>query len=441
MEDQHSINETLIFELEPIDITINNELPRQRKDIGDINELANSFKRFGQIQPIVINRNNELIVGGRRLAACMVAGIKVKACYKDTVDTVLMREMELEENLQRKDLTPAEEALAVAELVTIKQTLYGKSTSGREGGFSLDDVAASINKSRGYIIEKQQLAVAVTEFPDLAKLTTASDIKKAYKAVERVARQVDALASYEATITKSNEFILVNRPAESYLKGLGSESIDLFFTDPPYGIDIHDIALTLGGETGGDITTTSTKYEDNWDAAKALLEVLIQESYRITKDTGHAYFFCGRDRFIFQWIYDTMTAAGWIVLKWPIIWVKRETGQNNQPDYWPSSAYEAILFARKPNSRIVIPGKPDWIQCDPVLSSIRVHQAEKPVLLCKELISRVCMPGQYLVDPCMGSGSIIEAGVQMKVLSMGCEKELESYAMAVSRLTKMKEGK
>jgi ParB/RepB/Spo0J family partition protein len=430
------IDESKIFELDPTEVIIKEGLPRQRKDLGEIEKMAESIRIFGQLQPVVINRNNELIAGGRRLAACLIGGFKVRVCYKDTVDTVTMREMELEENLQRKALTPAEESLAVSELVELKRSRLGTPTQGRTGGYTLEDAAEAVGKTKGYVVEALKIADAVKMFPELAKCGTKTEIKSAVKGLERAQQQVAALATYEETIKKTSDFVLVNRDAEGWLKGLGENTVDLLFTDPPYGIDIFDIAMTTGGHTGGEQTTTGTKFDDSPEHVLPLLEILVKESYRVVKDTGHALIFCAPS--YFSWLSEKMKEAGWLVAPRPVVWIKRESGQNNQPEKWFSSAYEFILFARKVNSHLVLQGRPDWIQCDPVLPSERVHAHEKPLALCKELIARCCMPGQYLIDPFMGSGAIIEAGVQMKVLSLGCEKSIESYASAAARMTKDK---
>lgn len=433
------VDEGLIFEIDPIEVKVNEELPRHRKELGEIKDLLASIERLGQIEPVVINRNNELIAGGRRLAACLLGGRKVRVCYKDTVDPLLMREMELEENLQRKSLTPAEEAFAIRDLVELKQKLYGKPTPGREGGFTLNDAADIIGKTKGTVIEAINIAAMLEAFPNLAECKTKSDIKKAVKGLERVQQNMAALKTYAETISKTDEVILVNRLAEEYLHNIPSGSIDLFFTDPPYGIDIHDVAMTVGGDTGGDITTTGITYDDSEEYAKTLLMRLATESYRVTKETGHAYIFCAPSHF--AWLSAQMANAGWLTAPRPVVWVKRETGQNNQPERWFSAAYEFILYARKPDSCLILQGRPDWIQCNPVLSSERTHQAEKPIELCKELISRTCMPGQYMIDPCMGSGALVEAGLHMKLFVMGCEKGVESYAAAVARITKFRGGK
>ena len=430
------VDEKSIFEIDPLEVRVNKELPRQRKDLGEINKMIESIRKFGQLQPIVINRDNELIAGGRRLAACMMGGFKARVCYKDTVDPLAMREMELEENIQRKALTPSEEVLAVAELVELKQKIYGVKSPNKEGGFSHSDAAEILGKSRTSVVEDIQLAEAIRMFPVLSECKTKSEIKKAVKGMERAKTQIEALSSYEETIKKFDEFILVNRDAVNYLAGIGAGTVDLFFSDPPYGIDIHDLAMTMGGETGGNVTTTNTDYDDSEDYAKKLLEIFAVESFRITKNTGHALLFCAPSHF--TWLSEQMKKAGWLVAPRPVVWIKRESGQNNQPEKWFSAAYEFILFARKQESALVLHGKPDWIQCDPVLPSERTHQAEKPVALCKELIARTSLPGQYMLDPCMGSGALIEAGFQMKLLCLGCEKDIASYASAVSRMAKLK---
>ena len=431
------IDEKLIFELEPATIKVSDVLPRQRKELGKIQEMVTSIQIFGQIQPIVINRKDELIVGGRRLAACLLGGFKVRACYKDTVDTLIMREMELEENIQRKSFTPAEEVTAVAELVAIKQKRFGKPVQGQQGGYTLEDAAVTIGKTKGSVIADMQLAEAIKAFPNLSQCKTKSDIKRAVKGLERTQDNMAALTKYEETIKKTDKFILVNKDALEHMPIIGDATVDLLFTDPPYGINIDKLAMSIGGSTGGDITTSGIKYDDNPERALELYQALATESARFCKNTAHAFVFVGPSHF---WTVKNMfNAAGWICSERPVIWIKQGSGQNNNPDAWFSSAYEMLLFARKPEAKLILWGKPDWVQCSIVSSEHRMHQAEKPVSLCKELISRVSMPGEYMYDPFMGSGALIEAAFEMKLFSIGCELAVESYASALSRMMKVKE--
>ena len=82
---------------------------RIRKELGDIAGLAESLHRFGQINPIVITKNYDLIAGERRLEAARVLGWKdINAVVAEIPDEVTKLEYELEENIQRRDFTREE---------------------------------------------------------------------------------------------------------------------------------------------------------------------------------------------------------------------------------------------------------------------------------------------------------------------------------------------
>ena len=82
---------------------------RIRKELVDIDALAESFKRHGQISPIVINKKNVLIAGGRRLEAAKLLGWRtVNVIVSDSVDELEMLELEIEENIQRRDFNVEE---------------------------------------------------------------------------------------------------------------------------------------------------------------------------------------------------------------------------------------------------------------------------------------------------------------------------------------------
>jgi len=94
---------------------------RIRKDMGDIDALAESLKRFGQISPIVITKNNALVAGGRRLEAARSLGWRtINAVVANIPDEVTKLEYELEENIQRRDFTREEEEEAIRKLVKLK---------------------------------------------------------------------------------------------------------------------------------------------------------------------------------------------------------------------------------------------------------------------------------------------------------------------------------
>jgi ParB family chromosome partitioning protein len=93
------------------------EKKRVRKDMGDIVALADSMKRYGQLNPIVLNNRNQLVAGGRRLEAARYLGWRtINAVVLDINESLAMLEYEVEENLQRQNFSAEELAQAARRL-------------------------------------------------------------------------------------------------------------------------------------------------------------------------------------------------------------------------------------------------------------------------------------------------------------------------------------
>lgn len=106
-----------------IDPTKINISSRQRKDYGDISGLKQSIQSLGQLNPIIIDENNNLIAGGRRLAACLELGIDVEVTYFKNLSFLQTYLIELAENLKRKELSWQEQVDAIISIYKlIKET-------------------------------------------------------------------------------------------------------------------------------------------------------------------------------------------------------------------------------------------------------------------------------------------------------------------------------
>ena len=129
----------------------NRKQPRKNFDEDSLQELCDSIKQVGMIQPILVqNRNDhyEIIAGERRWRAAKMAGLKeIPVIIRDYSDQEIM-EISLIENIQREDLNPIEEAQAYKRLLT-------------EFNLKQDEVAERVSKSRA----------AVTNCIRLLKLT------------------------------------------------------------------------------------------------------------------------------------------------------------------------------------------------------------------------------------------------------------------------------
>ncbi|MDR1024331.1 MAG: ParB N-terminal domain-containing protein [Treponema sp.] len=94
---------------------------RIRQDMGNIEALAESLKKFGQISPVVISKKNVLITGGRRLEAAKSLGWRtINAVVIDIPAGLSQLEYEVEENLQRQDFNPEESADASGRIYRLR---------------------------------------------------------------------------------------------------------------------------------------------------------------------------------------------------------------------------------------------------------------------------------------------------------------------------------
>src|SRR5205814_9086190 len=92
-------------------------LERQRKDFGEINDLANSLARFGLLHTIVIDETNTLIAGHCRILAAMQLGWEdIEVTTRSWLDDLPRRELELDENNKTQDLAWQEQAKAKRDL-------------------------------------------------------------------------------------------------------------------------------------------------------------------------------------------------------------------------------------------------------------------------------------------------------------------------------------
>ena len=125
----------------------NREQPRKNFDEDALEELAESIKQFGLLQPILVQDRKsyyEIIAGERRWRAAKAAGLKeVPAVLKEYSKQEAM-EISLIENVQRADLNPIEEALGYKQLID-------------EFGLTQEEIAVRVAKSRTVITNTMRL--------------------------------------------------------------------------------------------------------------------------------------------------------------------------------------------------------------------------------------------------------------------------------------------
>lgn len=142
VESKDGVVNVKISKVEP-----NREQPRKNFDEDALQELAESIKQFGVLQPILVQEREdyyEIIAGERRWRAANIAGLKeVPVIIRNLTEQEIV-EIALIENIQREDLNPIEEAQAYKRLLT-------------EFNLKQDEVAERVSKSRTAVTNSMRL--------------------------------------------------------------------------------------------------------------------------------------------------------------------------------------------------------------------------------------------------------------------------------------------
>ncbi|MFC1578409.1 GIY-YIG nuclease family protein [Thermodesulfobacteriota bacterium] len=172
----------------------NIKIPKRfRDDYGDILELTKNIEERGQLVPILVDNNNTLIDGHRRVLACKRLNRKVLATRKPSDGFVDNKIDELVINLHRKDFTWREECIAV---LMLHETLKSKKgqTPGSIGGWKIKDTAILIGKSVGYTHRQLEIAKLKSDEPEkFEKFETKNEAEQYIDAQKKAAKKMDEL--------------------------------------------------------------------------------------------------------------------------------------------------------------------------------------------------------------------------------------------------------
>lgn len=381
---------------------------RQRSDTPEdhISELAQDIQENGLIHAITLAESNRLVAGFCRLNAIgrlgkeyYYAGKPVPAGHVPVVYTHLVDEgalfrLELSENLRRKNLSPMDEARAIAKL--------HKLLSANTPGWTRADTGQEIDRTRGVEPRTPQAAreevgdsLLLDSFandPDVAKAKTRSEaVKIAKKKLQsEFTASLGALAGIVDTPHKFYE-----GDCREILTTLPDASVSCIITDPPYG---------MGADTFGEQThSMGHQYEDTVELAISIATAVFKEGARVCKPDAHAYLFCDPRRF--AELQELARAHGWTPWATPLIWHKPGLGHAPQPGFF-GRRYEMILFAQRGNRKLSKSAS-DVFEF-PALKD-KLHAAQKPAELYAVLASLSAFPGEVLLDPCAGAGTIFRA--------------------------------
>ncbi len=217
------------------------------------------------------------------------------------------------------------------------------------------------------------------------------------------------------------EGLTKQQDAVEWLRSLSTGSVDLIVTDPAYE------SLEKHRARG---TTTRLKHSkassNDWFRVfpNSRFPELFDEAFRVLKRHSHFYLFCDQETmFVAKPLAE---AAGFRFWK-PLVWDKRRIGMG----YHYRCRYEFILFFEKGKRRLADLSIPD------ILEHPRVHggyPAQKPTEVSKVLIRQSSEPGELVIDPFTGSGSVGVAALELGRRFAGCDICDQAVEIANERL-------
>lgn len=154
VENNENLKKLKITEVEP-----NRDQPRKTFKQESLEELAESIKTYGIIQPIVVSRQNgyyAIVAGERRWRAAKIAGLEEIPAIIRNDDDQTNKEIALIENIQREDLNPFEKALGIRHLM-------------EKYGMTQEQVAKKLGKSRSAISNTVRVLYLTPDVLELVK--------------------------------------------------------------------------------------------------------------------------------------------------------------------------------------------------------------------------------------------------------------------------------
>ena len=204
--------ETKINKLSLSEIIPNKYQPRKNFDDENLNDLTNSIKERGVIQPIIVRKSSndnskyEIIAGERRWLAARKAGLHDIPVVLTDVDDLKSLEFAIVENVQRHDLNPLEEAQGYKRLID-------------EFSYDQEKVSKFIGKSRSYITNSLRLLnlpQEVLKFVEEQKITAGH--AKILVGLENAVFIANKIIEKQLSVRQTENFVKIFKKKPSSIK-------------------------------------------------------------------------------------------------------------------------------------------------------------------------------------------------------------------------------
>lgn len=428
------------FETIPVSSIVVDRPNRQRKELEKIDELAESIREHGLINPIVVTQDYEIVAGERRLAAHQLLGYDmIPVQFAENLTPIQLHLIELEENVRRVDLSWQDHVNAVATYHALQMETVSE--------WSQDKTAASLNMSQAnvgrHLLVKKAIDSGVKEVLESPKFTTAANFaqRQADRKKSSALRDLTSSPVEEVLKAPDGSIIPADPAAESVPSGparfaeiqlydfkdfasiVQPDPFNFIHCDFPYGVNAGDTkgqsaAKSMGG------------YDDGADIYWSLVDVFLKHQDRFIAPSAHLMFWFSMD--YYQETKLKFEASGWRVNPFPLIWHKTDNvGILNDANRGPRRIYETAFLASR-GDRKIVRAVGNAFGC---ATTKKYHMSEKAEPMLSHFLRMLVDSSTRMLDPTCGSGNAVKVSEELGAgYSLGLEMNEEYVERAKENL-------
>ncbi len=375
---------------------------RYRVDCGDIKGLADNINEIGLLHPIVINENKELICGFRRLMALDELGLQDLE-EDEHYRVVNLKDIllgEYSENVYRKQFTPSE-AVAIWDATESYQGLRSES---KQSSRRIERVAKSLGVGKNWLSEAKQVIESgndeLIDKIDSGRLAVHSAYKRVKKD-ERLQKMRNKAKDYNPS---DDDIEVICGDFHEVCKDIPDNSIDMILTDPPYPKEYLELWKDLG-----------------------------TVAYRVLKPSSYCIAYSGH-----IWLPEVINSMLETGLEYYWIFCHSHIGGTTD-----------LVNARK----LIAEWKPILVFCKPPLDTANhritgdmvrspkpekdLHEWQQSEFGSEFFISFFSEPGDLVLEPMAGAGTVPSVCKKMKRKCIAIEIEEENVEIIKGRLSSM----
>lgn len=417
------------FRSHPVSSIIVDRADRQRRELRDIDELAETIQRIGLIHPIVITGDGVLVAGERRLTAVRQLGwTHISVQFVEDLSDYELQMIELEENIKRQNLTWQDEVAALARFHRLK--------TSHEPDWSQEDTAAALGYSQPDVSKKLLVATQMTNevvagadrFAGALNIVQRNADRKKTSVLDSIVVAVDStiLTPEEQAAAPAPEPVipLLNVSFHDWQVTYDGPKFNLIHCDFPYGINVADSPRMDA--------TIKDHYEDSPDVYWELVNRLALAMDNVVAESAHLIFWHSMKMNQHGETTSALEKMGWKCNPFPLIWHKSDnSGIAPDPQRGPRQTYEAAIFATRGDRKITQEGCVANSFAHPGGRDGAIHASEKPYVMLRHFMRMVCDEYSIVLDPTCGSGNALKVAEDLKAAKvLGLEQLPEFYDIA-----------